>query len=276
MLKWSGAAFDVFDLRSRNGTFVNEQKVVGTGTLKAGDELRLAPGLRFRLHIHARGDRERDHSPVAWLWHVNTGRTHALFPGAHDLCAVLGQSAVEGGLRLAVAAGRACQIEGGEEPTPIEYQKVMQLGDQRFVILDASVAANPTIAETKDSPWRMLIEVDGRGGPHAELSEPDGASRGSVRAANRVVLLHILAEQLNQDLGAQLGREDAGWVPDERIVVGVWGRAGIDKGASALPVLIHRLRHDLASLGIAGGVVEKRAGWTRLRPGMIEFTITAG
>jgi hypothetical protein len=41
-------------------------------------------------------------------------------------------------------------------------------------------------------------------------------------------------------------------------------------------VLIHRLRKDLSKLGLAGGIIEKRAGWTRLRPGILDVELVGG
>ena len=83
-------------------------------------------------------------------------------------------------------------------------------------------------------------------------------------------------EQLDLDVKRGVALSEAGWAEDERLSRRLWGKASTPRGGASLQVLIHRLRKDLSKLGLAGGIIEKRAGWTRLRPGILDVELVGG
>ena len=116
--------------------------------------------------------------------------------------------------------------------------------------------------------WQLVVDLNGATGPEAKVRVPCARLRGTIRAGNRVTLLHILAEGLNATPSGP--PDERGWCEDSTIMQGVWVRRWTEKAPSSLQVLVHRVRRDLAELGLAGDVIQKRAGWTRIRQGTVQ------
>jgi len=270
----------VRDLGSTNGTFVNERRIDGTRQLKDSDLLRI--GLATRARARLSPDTEPTEVPDGWLVHENTGRS---FPIAgtvvlEQLLANLSdteltelgdtpEDALAGALphKIRLAEG-VVHIDGPEGALVSELGVSFQVGPHRLLAVGADDVGTTTVT-SPEARWTLRVDIAGRAGAQAEVIDPEGRVQGTIRAANRVAVLHQLVRQLQSDEAAKAPEADRGWLPDEDLMQGVWGRHWRNKGPASFQVLVHRVRKDLARLGLAGAMIEKRSGHTRLRPGTV-------
>lgn len=270
VLDWDGAVLRVHDLGSTNGTFLEGGRVDEPRPVPERARLRLGTSVELDVRVHLE---DAATPPAAWVWHRDTGRCHALASIPQDLSALLGTGALDEGPWTITSDAGGVRLDGPDGSLPLAVGEPLVVGGAHLQIIDREGAMGDTAAAGADPHWQIRVAVDGRAGPTAEILAPGARSRGEIRAANRVVVLHILAERALADAEEGVSDADHGWVDDEVLMRGVWGRQWSAKGPAAFQVLVHRLRKDLARLGLAGGVVQKRAGNTRLRPGLVAVTL---
>jgi hypothetical protein len=270
VLDWDGAVLRVHDLGSTNGTFLEGGRVDEPTPVPHSARVRLGTSVELDVQVTLES---APAPPAAWVWHRDTGRCHALHPEPQDLSSLLGAGELEEGPWTIRLGDGGAQLEGPDGALALPVGEPVVVGGAHLQIVDRGGAMGDTAAAGADPFWRIRVAVDGRAGPTAEVLAPGARSRGEIRAANRVVVLHLLAERALADAADGAAEADHGWVDDEVLMRGVWGRQWSAKGPAAFQVLVHRLRKDLARLGLAGGVVQKRAGNTRLRPGLVEVTL---
>jgi hypothetical protein len=128
--------------------------------------------------------------------------------------------------------------------------KVIRLGipDQAVVVASTETVAGGSRAVEFD----LHLSFTGADEGTIRIVRPDGevAFEGQQQ---RFVLLFLLA-------GAR-----GGWVPDNELKTGLWGRPGLyDMDVSALHKLIHDVRTLFRQQHIGGWVIEKNRGRTRL------------
>lgn len=254
----AGAAFRVLDLESRNGTFLNGDRVDGGKALRDGDRLRI--GLEVHLHIRLQAEAAAT-DVVGWLWDLTSGRCFAVPAQGGVLSELIEQPsmAADGPFRLEPTPTGA-RLHGPDGETPIPYRSPFQVSGRAMELVDREHALASTAAINEEAVWELRVDLNGATGAQADVIAPGG----SIRAGNRVAPVHLLSTQLAAD--AAVVDEEAGWVEDTEIMQGVWGRRWTEKAPSSLQVLVHRVRRELAALGLPGGVIQKRSGWTRLRP----------
>lgn len=270
----------VRDLGSTNGTFLNEQRIETPRPLRDGDLLRI--GLTVRARVHVAPDDTPHDTPDGWLVHQNTGRSFALHGPSvlEELLADLSGSELsalgdspddsEASALPDTLTFEPCglRIEGPETTRTVELGESFEVGPHRFIAVGAADIGRSTVT-APDARWTLRVDIAGRAGAQAEVIDPEGRVQGMIRAANRVAVLHQLVIQLQADEAAQAPEADRGWLPDEDLMQGVWGRHWRNKGPASFQVLVHRVRKDLGRLGLAGAMVEKRSGHTRLKPGSV-------
>jgi hypothetical protein len=255
-----GPAHRVIDLQSRNGTFLNGERVDGGRALRDGDSLRIGLDVHLRMRVQA-PDSPSD--VLGWLWDLRSGRCFPVPADGGALSALIEQPslAADGPFRLEPTADGA-RLLGPDGETPISFRAPFQVSGRHLELVDREHALASTAAVNEASSWELRVDLNGPTGAQADVIAPGGDLRGSIRAGNRVALLHLLSAQL----AAANAAGEAGWVEDTEIMQGVWGRRWTEKAPSSLQVLVHRVRRELAALGLTGGVIQKRSGWTRLRP----------
>lgn len=270
----------VRDLGSTNGTYINERRVEGTRRLKDSDFLRV--GLVVRARVRLKPDRQPAQHPDGWLVHENTGRSFPLL-GPVVLEQLLSNLSVseltELGDTPEDASGGALphrihlkhgvvHIDGPEGAYVVQLGTTFQVGPHGLLAVSADDVGSTTVSSS-EARWTLRVDIAGRAGSQAEVIDPEGCVQGTIRAANRVAVLHQLVRQLQADRAVGAPESDRGWLADEDLMKGVWGRHWRNKGSASFQVLIHRVRKDLARVGLAGAVIEKRSGHTRLRPGTV-------
>jgi pSer/pThr/pTyr-binding forkhead associated (FHA) protein len=272
----------VRDLGSTNGTFLNEQRLDTVRPLKDGDLLRIGLHIRARVRV-APAETPRD-VPDGWLVHQNTGRS---FPvrGAVVLEQLLADltsselSALDASpddstgtdLSHTVLYGPdAITLSKGDKTRTHGYGQVFSIGPHRFIGVGVDDIGRSTVT-APDARWTLQVDIAGRAGAQARVIDPEGRVQGHIRASNRVAVLHQLVVQFQADQNEDAPEADRGWMPDEDLMSGVWGRHWRNKGPASFQVLVHRVRKDLGRLGLAGAMIEKRSGHTRLRPGRVQL-----
>ncbi len=269
-------------LGSSNGTWIGQQRIYGPTQLKDRDLLRLG----FTTHVRVSADYTVAHLVSLAIEDTVTG---IRFPITQDRF-IIG-SGKESHLRLTTGPERVATIQihqGGEvmlgmEPEigpesnaedrdggvqiagdrPIQFNEVFVVEGRRLRLITMSATHNPTIqSAVTHYSYRLSVRLDGATGPVATLENLSSGQSYRVEAGNRAVLLYVLARKLAQDEKTGMSRDDAGWVSDEDVQSGVWGRGGDD---NKMHVLIHRLRAEIRKAGFDPWFIEKRHRFIRVR-----------
>jgi hypothetical protein len=259
-----GDKVHVRDLRSRNGTFVNEERV-DAATLADGDLLRLGTEIRFRVRVRADGGRPLEQHRLA-LEDVDAGIRFLL-----DAQPVRIGSAYDADVRVAgepvaaiVVAPRPGEAWLGKDDDTVELARgaTFEVGGRTFRIVELEADPGATASATA-MPWPYVIDAQFDGDRvRAVVHDAGGGRRHELAGTNRAVLMYLLARQWARDAADELDPEERGWSEDEDLAVGVWGRDG--RGRS-LKVLVCRLRSELREAGFDPWFIEKRRGGLRIR-----------
>lgn len=254
----------VQDLASRNGTFVNDDRVHGPTPVSAGDRIRMGE----RVELRVRGGDGRAEFRLLQLEDLDAS---IRFPLRSDRFHI--GSGTDAHLRLPDGPPRAATIgispDGdvwlgtGDGQTALSLGQSFEVGGRRMRVVQTTMAHAPTVEYgTHKYPYEVAVDFDGPSGPQALLRDPDrGVEKLFTR--NRGLLLGLLAEQLRADRHVQSTQEDEGWCNDNDVAVKIWGRGGAD--ANKLHVLIHRLRKAVEEAGFDPWFIEKRQWGVRAR-----------
>ncbi|MEZ4236698.1 MAG: FHA domain-containing protein [Myxococcota bacterium] len=269
---WSEAGFAwVRDLGSRNGTFVNGDRVVASARLARGDKLRI--GARAELVLQASGDLPA----VLRTRHVedlSTGvrvlvRTDRFRLGSGPDCDLRIAGWPARAATLVLHADGEVWVGTDDGEWPLEVGVAFEVRDRRFRLVEDAVDHEPTVdIGVQRYPYRLVADANAAGGPAATLVDP-GTGRELALTGNRGVLLVVLARQLAKDREEGKGEADQGWCGTDDAMIGVWGRG--HKDANHLNVLVHRLRGALQAEGFDPWFIEKRRGAIRVRVGEVEL-----
>jgi hypothetical protein len=258
------------DLGSRNGTFVNGERVVASVRLTRGDKLRI--GASAELVLRAIGE-----LPTL----LRTRHVEDLSAGVRVLVRSdrfrLG-AAPDSDLRVegwpACAATLVLHPNGeawvgtDEGEWPLEIGVPFEVRGRRFRLVEDATDHAPTVdIGTQPHAYLLIADAGAAGGPAATLTDP-ASGREAVLTGNRAVLLVVLARQLARDRDEGKVEADQGWCSTDDVMVGVWGRG--HKDANHLNVLVHRLRGALQSEGFDPWFIEKRRGAIRVRVRRVE------
>ncbi|MEZ4316487.1 MAG: FHA domain-containing protein [Myxococcota bacterium] len=253
------------DMGSRNGTFLNGQKVRGAESFGADDVVMLGPTTRLRVI----GPAGRAYRQIL-LEEVDSGvriplRTDRFHIG----------SAEDADLRVETAPARAATLlveESGEvvlgtddSEIPLVAGQVFEVAGRRLRIVEMEPTAEPTVEPESDRyRYRLTASLNGAVGPEATLEDPVAGTRYVVDAENRAILLYLLARQVATDLAERKPVTDVGWMSDDDVNTGIWGKGG-SGDANSLHVLVYRLRKEIQKGGFDPWFIEKRRRALRIR-----------
>ena len=249
------------DTGSRNGTFVNDQRIRGPVELRDGDRIRL--GMSTDLVVRgevAPGAGRR--TPLLWLvedvdsgvrFPLHGGRfyagsgpnnhLHVEDAGGHDVA-------------LRVDADGEATLSNLDGDVSIELGQVFPVGSRKFRLIQVPATYTPTIeSEPVRFPYKLSVTLEGVAGPEAHIEDTQSGLKHTISAENRAVLLFVLARRL-ADAGADAPEEDT-WCADEDVARDIWGKRG-SSDANSLHVLVHRLRKELKKAGFDPWFIEKR------------------
>lgn len=282
-IQWRDGAFFLKDLGSSNGTTLDGEPVSGWTRLDAGAVVGFGPDSRWSVeHLE---QPKATATAVHLVRSVEGGAAHPVredrltfgsgadcdvstSSGRPGLHAVLFQEDDQ----LLVTPVGATEVTVGGAPVDASEPAVLQPGTT-FVVAGRSYelvlnpAATAAIAATAQSgvTRRAYLGVQLRlidRGDFGDIVVTD--ARGGHRFEDqelRFSLLQVLARDL-----LDTPSDEPGWMDDERLRLGIWGRRALETQAtSTLAKLIHDTRAMLARRGVDGLFIEKKRGRTRLR-----------
>jgi hypothetical protein len=258
------------DVGSRNGTFVNDNRCLGSTRLSDGDKVRLgpllelvvrgafgAPSARFRsrhlvdeeagLRLTISSDRFRIGSAAGSDLRLPDGPPRAATILLHD----------NGEIWVGTAEGD-WQVEAGA---------VFEVAGRRLRVVEEGVDHAPTVDFGASNYAYRLRVGTGTHGPHAVLYDVAGG-RELLITGNRGVLLFVLGSKLAEHRAEALPPTEEGWIATNDVLVGVWGRG--QATSNHLNVLVHRTRQHLEEEGFDPWCIEKRRGAVRIRARAVE------
>lgn len=251
----------VEDHRSRNGTRVNGEPLVGPRRLAPGDVLELGDATRLRVNGEPGGVlrlpqlEDLDHAVR------HTLVSDRLVIGPHGTIVVDAAP-----VTLLVQADGGVWLGKGGELTELPADEPFTVGERRFCLRHSASEgmAVPTLARTHYA-YTLRARLEGPTGPEATVADDRAGLAHTVTADNRALLLYLLARRIRDDLGAGIGAVEAGWCADDDLAVGIWGRPRANQQAVQLNVLVWRLRRELESAAFDPWFLEKRRRYLRAR-----------
>lgn len=241
----SGGQVWVRDLGSTNGVKLNGEALRDPEVVKPGDEVLI--GERVCLRITGQPDRE----PAFVLEDLRRGLRHMLPPGSRTL-ASLGLSLEA---TLTVTEDGELSVEMAGSLLPLTLGEEIEAGDERLRVVRLGSRRRTVGQDAEPYPYRLTVRLDAPRGAEAVLLDRRTQRQHRIATENRVALMYQLARQVQDDLSAGKPPEESGWCQDADLIVGVWGKG--ERTASALPVLVHRIRKELSAAGFDHGFLEK-------------------
>ena len=255
----------VRDLRSRNGTFVNDARIE-TAELSDGDVLRLGASVMFRVVIGNREDAPIQR--ILALCDVVSGHRYPLGPyplrlgTAPDSAVRLPTGAADQGAVVSPRPGEAWFYEG-DDMKELAVGETFQLSGMKFRIDEMASDPGNTMAEAAVPwPYKVFATLDAEGGPRAVVEDTHAGRKHELVGTNRAVLLYLLARRWSRDARLDIDADEVGWCSDEDLARGIWGRDGAGR---PIKVLLCRLRGELRESGFDPWFFEKRRGALRIR-----------
>ncbi len=256
------------DVGSTNGTEVNGKLIAGTVALKEGDVISAGS---LALTVSVRGDRVVTKVPTIAVEEVGTGLKRPLRDGrfvigsARD-CDLRIPNEADYLAEIAVHGPGDCMLVIGNDDYPLELMEVVEVGGLQLRLCEVDTLRAKTLQPMQDRfPYEVVASLDGPTGPYASLNHLRNGDACRVEAETRAILLYLLAQRVVSDRAEEPPPAEIGWVPDEEVIVGVWGRSGLADGANRLKVLVHRLRAELKKSRFDPWVIERRRRFIRLR-----------
>ncbi len=258
----------VEDLRSRNGSFVNERPLRGVGRLREGETLRI--GVRVRLVVRETG--EAFEGPAGTPFLVEDADSGVRFPvrsdrvrfgNAADADVPMGSGPDETAMLLLDERGDF-YLGLDDDLVEVQLDVPFAVGERRFVLRKTPLHLTVTrdVASTK-YPYLLEVTLEGGTGPAATLRNIETHNRHVIEAENRAVLLYLLARQFVED--ADKPAEERGWCYDEQLITGIWGKTAASEQTNNLSVLLCRTRGELRKVGFDPWFIERRKRNIRAR-----------
>ena len=261
-IRWDGHSWQVLDLGSRNGTFI--------------DGRRLGPGEQGVL---------RDGAMVAFggddkLYCLGDGSPPRLSAQADD-----GTVVTADGDTLCLPSPDNCEviilheddswfIADGDGRRGLEDQDSVVAGGQLWQLRIPEPAARTRELNIREEPElaaSALTFVVSRDGEHVELTLEHGGGTMPIRYRSHHTLLVELARRRALDIEqGQLPESECGWIYQDEILRDLKIEVG------RMNLWIHRARQQLLSLGVRDGesLVERRPGSSQLRLGVSRVRIS--
>lgn len=282
-IEWRQNGYYLRDLGSVNGTFVGDEPTEGWTRLEVGADIRFGPENSWKIIEVSRPPTARSGGTGMRL--VGLDGTHIPIPDDRLSIGCGADVDVQlpnepDGLRATLffdedevwiqareggeVAVRGQKLQGGEL-AQLEPGVRFSVGAQTWTLeLDELTTFEATVQA--GLPPRSYGTV------HLRLTQAGDYGQIFIRSGMlevefteqelRFALLWVLAEQLRS------GGDVSGWVDDEDLRVGIWGRrVASEQATSTLAKLIHDTRTMFIKAGIEGLFIEKKRGRTRLRLG---------
>lgn len=254
----------IVDHGSRNGTFVNGQRIRGAVRIHASDDIRVGP---FHLRLEGPVPTPR---LVGWSVEDIDAGLRMPVPGRRFTIG----TAPEADLVLPKGDPReACLffredgeiwLSYGEVEGPVESGATFTVAGRKLRLIPNEGAVPPTQVEGEGTAYDLHASLNGATGPVATLVDAQTGLSYTIDTDNRAVLLYLLGRQLQSDRAVGTAEAEAGWCGDEAVSQGIWGRLS-DVDTNNLHVLVYRLRKEIERAGFDPWFIEKRRRAIRAR-----------
>ena len=262
------------DLGSTNGTFVNNQRLTGVRTVQDGDEVLLGSSASLKVRVQ----RSHHAAPLtagpALLVDLRTcvavPATERMKVGSADDCEVKLPDVAPLLASITLHEDGEIWVGTEERDFSVVVGESFNLAGHTLVFRDSRDVLQSTQREAGPGslyPYRLTVSLMTS---EALVEDPAHGIQHMVTAENRVSLLYVLARKRKADLAEGVPPGRAGWVEDDEIMAGIWGKAREQMGANNYQVLLSRLRKELRKSEFDGWFIEKRRGHTRVRIDTIE------
>lgn len=259
----------VRDVGSRNGTFVNGERCVGSTRLAIGDTVRLGPLLELVLQG------ADDAAAPPCVRHLEDMQAGVRLRIASDRFRIGATAGCD--LRLDDAGDRRATVilhDNGEiwlgtaeGDRPLDVGEVFTVAGRRLRVIEEPLDHAPTLdIGAVRYPYALRLST-GPDGPQAQVTDP-GSGSILLLTGNRGILLFLLGQTLARHRAEGATPAEEGWIDTAAVITGVWGRGGAT--SNHLNVLVHRTRQQLEKKGFDPWCIEKRRGAVRLRIRTIE------
>ncbi|HEY0136326.1 MAG TPA: FHA domain-containing protein [Nannocystis sp.] len=261
-IRWNGTAWELEDLGSRNGTFVDGQRLPPRTirALERGRSIRFANTLGAWLFVD-----DAPPQPMA----INLVDRRMVHAGA-DALALPDRGAPEVWLRHTDLGQWVAEREDATA-VRVEDQEVLLVGGQPWRLYLPSGAPatwQGTAAVPGAGPLRLRFRV-AADEEYIELVACHDERTIDLKARAHHYPLLLLARARLADQAAGSPEDQQGWMLQDRL------QAMLKVDANSLNVSIHRIRVQLTQAGVpdAAHVVERRPGTRQLRLGVAAITI---
>lgn len=263
LVRWNGARWEVKDLASRNGTFVDGTKV------KAGTELPIRTGSRVAF---GRADQEwelEDEGPPIPMAVPLDGGPPVL--GQDDLIVL--PSAEDPRVTLYRNAEGSWTLEQPTESSaPIASLQTFEVDGRRFRFCSAQNFLKTSLTDLQMEPevrnLRLSFAVS-RDEEHVQLTVIGPSGTHDLGARSRHYLLLTLARQRMADAAQGLPDTSCGWVYQEDLA------RDPSMTGSQLNIDVFRIRAQFGAINVtdAANIVERRPRTRQLRIGTGHLSI---
>ncbi len=264
----------VQDLGSQNGTQIDGEPVRETAVVGVGQVIRLGHIDSLRVIEH---EQEEDTTlPLLALEELASGHrillsSSPLRVGSHASCQLLLADGPPYVASIIRQGPSEAWIGLGDEMEELVIDQPFPLAGREYVLRLLPPSPVQTIVDGPTNlAYRVVATLDAPGGALARVEVVGSDLAVEISTENRAVFLFLLARRWAEDAAAGVPETRRGWMDDDDVAVGVWGRDG---PVRQLKVLVCRVRQELREAGLDPWFVEKRRGALRLR--VIEATVEA-
>ncbi|MED5374679.1 MAG: FHA domain-containing protein [Myxococcota bacterium] len=149
-------------------------------------------------------------------------------------------------------------LEMGEQRVRLTPGIPTELGGQSWRVLPVGTARE-TVTMEDVWPYELQVWTDAPAGIEVQIR--DLRSDKVWRSANNpAVLVYLLATGWSEGSSGPT----KGWLDDQELLIGVWGRKGLNRDLNVLHALLHRVRRGLRKEGLDPDCLQKRRGLTRM------------
>jgi hypothetical protein len=145
---------------------------------------------------------------------------------------------------------------------PLSEGESFEVAGTALTLRRAPAEATQTEGLEPGLGYRLEVSLNGPTGARAVVRDPRTGAEHVVTSEVRATLLFVLARAVV--VQAEASPEDRGWMHDDDVASGIWGRERFAQEANNYHVLIHRVRKELEAAGFDPWFVEKKRKHLRL------------
>lgn len=255
------------DLGSRNGTTLDGTPL--TGRREAGTGALVVMGGNIHMRISGTADPRND-LPGLLLEDTHSGvrvpiRSDRLVIGSDPGCALVIPEAAPQAATLLIHPGEVW-LGTNEDTSELTIDHPFEVAGRTLVLRAAGTSATRTEAlDEARYPYSLTVQMDGPAGPAGRLKNKKTGVEHLTTSEIRATLLFVLARQLRADLDSGEPPDERGWMHDDDIASGIWGRERFRLEPNNFHVLVHRLRKEVKGAGFDPWFIEKKRLHLRLK-----------